>query len=153
VIPEGYFSKAPGVIAKCPPGEYKTGLGAVASCEKCPLHVTTAADGSKKPGDCTYVQPSFYATAFDAADNHVSETALCRRGRYCLGGNTQSRRRNLLEQGSLETECPAGTYTENPGASSQAQCCKFTCPARTLSRQLSLALHLVAACVHVQTRL
>lgn len=55
-------------------GEYKEGLGEVASCNRCADGVTTEADGSTGVSACKKVLPSFVDIAIDATSGAVSAT-------------------------------------------------------------------------------
>jgi hypothetical protein len=131
VVPEGYFAKDPGVIARCPPGEYKSGLGALASCTKCALGVTTlvvtaagvTADGATKAADCRALLPGYFAKTFGVG-GFITEAQQCQTGDYCPGGDTFTTANAAPDD--KRRDCPTGTYTDKIGATSVNECSKST---------------------------
>ena len=52
VVPPGYYLKAPGQVAACPQGEYKSGTLAAGNCNKCAVGVTTAGVAATAASSC-----------------------------------------------------------------------------------------------------
>ena len=121
--------RTPGVIARCPPGEYKSGLGAPASCTKCALGVTTlvvtaagvTADGATKAADCRALLPGYFAKSFGPG-GVITEAQQCQPGDYCPGGDTFTTANAAPD--NLRKDCPTGTYTDKIGATSVNECSK-----------------------------
>lgn len=52
VVPAGYYLKAPGQVAPCPRGEWKSGVGPSGNCTKCAFGVTTKNEASTAESEC-----------------------------------------------------------------------------------------------------
>jgi hypothetical protein len=123
VVPEGYYLKAPGQVAPCPKGEYKSGFTEAASCTKCAAGSTTRAVASIHKDNCTVLLRSYYAASMDGVA--INSTRKCPQSFVCQGGEASAAfdPNNPTETtGTTVMQCPEGTYTENMGASSSNAC-------------------------------
>lgn len=120
--PPGSFLKAPGVVALCPRGEYKSGFNLDVKCTVCPAGSTTAAEGSDASSDCNQVLPGYYATEITEAG--IIATNKCPQDFYCPGGTVTS----VWSEGdgtvaaAQVTACPNSKWTKTPGAESDREC-------------------------------
>lgn len=112
VVPAGYYLKAPGQVAACPQGEYKSGTGMATSCTKCPDGVTTAGPASTDATACTQLLAGWFATA--ATGSQVTAAQLCTQDSYCPG--------DLAQGTNGKVTCPNARYTKTFGASNVADC-------------------------------
>jgi hypothetical protein len=123
VVPEGYFLKAPGQVAPCPKGEYKSGFAEAPSCDKCAAGVTTQGVASSHKDNCTILLRSYYADSMDGTA--VNSTRKCPQSFVCPGGPATAAfdpTAPTSTAGTTVLQCPNGTYTENMGASSSSAC-------------------------------
>jgi hypothetical protein len=128
VIPPGFYMKGPGMIAPCPVGEWKDGTGPAGNCTKCAFGVTTAFEASKTAAECSLLLPGWYAAARQAS-GEVTATAACPQNFYCPGGAPSSvftpSDPNAFPAEATIQRCPSGTWTQERGAVTVEQCCKY----------------------------
>jgi len=128
VVPAGYYLKAPGQIAPCPKGEWKSGIGSNGNCTKCAFGVTTAAEGSTTIDACTIVVAGYYPLTVQ--NGIVTGTVACPQGYYCPGGNATAAFNPAVSltpaAGSTVFRCPDGLWTVDLASISLEQCCKYT---------------------------
>ena len=128
MIPPGFYMKAPGMIAPCPVGEWKDGTGPAGNCTKCAFGVTTAFEASKTAAECSLLLPGWYAAARQAS-GEVTATAACPQNFYCPGGAPTSvftpSDPNAFPAEATIQRCPSGTWTQERGAVTVEQCCKY----------------------------
>jgi hypothetical protein len=126
VVPEGYYLKAPGQVAPCPKGEYKSGFAEAAACAKCASGATTQGVASTHKDNCTILLRSYYADTLDGAA--VNSTRKCPQSFVCPGGEVTAAFDPTSPDvitGTTVMQCPNGTYTENIGASSSSACSEW----------------------------
>ena len=125
VVPAGYYLKAPGQIAPCPKGEYKSGVGTNGNCTKCAFGVTTTAEASISVDNCTIVVAGYYALRMSSGI--VTATVACPQGYYCPGGDAVSAfdpSISTVPNPSDPTikKCPDGMWTVDLASISLNQC-------------------------------
>jgi hypothetical protein len=145
VIPPGFYMKAPGVIAPCPMGEWKDGTGPAGNCTKCVFGVTTASEASASAASCAVLLPGYYAAAI-AATGEIRSAGICPQNYWCGGGSAAAVFDPLNPVSESIRACPFGTWTQERGAVSSEQCCKYRCAVGQ-----SVLLHpLLLACASIQ---
>lgn len=127
VAPAGFYLKAPGQLAACPMGEWKSGNTLDTSCTKCATGVTTEFAGSTAASDCTILLPGYYYTAGTLPA--ITTAAACPLNKFCPGGKVAdiiTAYPGASGYGTTTTDgavtCPNGRWTKNGASSAEADC-------------------------------